>query len=59
VCFFGGVVHGATIAEVAGDGRTLVVVTVHGERLAFELSGATARFVLAGDAHGPRLEFGG
>jgi len=59
VRFFGGEVHAATIIEVAADGRSLVAETRSGERLAFALSGATARFVLAGDAHGPRLELDG
>ena len=54
--FFGGETHQATIVEVSEGGRLVSVETEAGERLDFELNGATARFVLAGEAHGPRLE---
>ncbi len=37
-------------------GRRLEVRCEGGERLEFVLNPATARFVSAGDSHGPRLE---
>ena len=41
---------------VHDDGRRLEVRDETGEVLEFVLSPATARFVQAGTAHGPRLE---
>jgi hypothetical protein len=56
VAHFGGGVEVATITAVRDDGRRLEVRLRDGERLEFELSPATARFV-ASDRHGgPRLE---
>jgi hypothetical protein len=53
--FGGGFEHGIVTA-VSQDGRALRVRGEDGEQLEFELSAATAKFVLAGEAHGPRLE---
>ena len=44
------------VAAVHDDGRRLEVRSEGGEVLEFVLSPATARFVAAGSAHGPRLE---
>ena len=41
---------------VSDEGRRLQVRSEEGELLEFVLSPATARFVSAGGAHGPRLE---
>ncbi len=41
---------------VGDEGRRVEVRCESGEKLAFVLSPATARFVAAGGAHGPRLE---
>jgi hypothetical protein len=53
--FGGGFEPGAVIA-VSEQGRRLRVRGESGEVLEFVLSPATARFVAAGVAHGPRLE---
>jgi hypothetical protein len=66
---FGGGVEAGTIVAVEDDGRRLQVRTLtgtpheggqaggsDGELYEFVLSPANARFVSAGDAHGPRLE---
>lgn len=56
VAHFGGGFERATILAVEDDGRRVEVLCESGETLAFVLSPATARFVAAGGAHGPRLE---
>jgi hypothetical protein len=53
--FGGGFEHGTVIA-VREQGRRVEVRAEGGEVLEFVLSPATARFVSAGSAHGPRLE---
>jgi hypothetical protein len=53
--FGGGFEHGVVVA-VGEDGRRLEVRADGGEVLEFVLSRATARFVSADSAHGPRLE---
>jgi hypothetical protein len=56
--FGGGFEHGTVIA-VREQGRRVEVRAEGGEVLEFVLSPATARFVSAGSAHGPRLELPG
>ena len=53
---FGGSAEGGTIVAVQDEGARLSVEGEDGERYEFVLSQKTARFVSAGDAHGPRLE---
>lgn len=56
VAHFGGGFEGAVVVAVAEGGRRLTVRCEGGELLEFVLSPATARFVSAEGAHGPRLE---
>jgi hypothetical protein len=56
IAHFGGGFERGTVVAVAEDGRRLEVRCAGGELLVFVLSPATARFVSAGGAHGPRLE---
>jgi hypothetical protein len=56
VVHFGGGVERCRIVSVSEHGRRLRVRCDGGEELDFVLSPATARFVAAHDAHGPRLE---
>ena len=53
---FGGSVELGTIVAVHDQGARLSVEGEDGERYEFVLSPASARFVSAGEAHGPRLE---
>jgi hypothetical protein len=53
--FGGGFEHG-TVLAVHDEGRRLEVRDELGEVLEFVLNPATARFVSAAGAHGPRLE---
>jgi hypothetical protein len=53
---FGGGVEDGTVVAVEDGGRRLRVRGEDGELHDFVLSPKTARFVAAGDAHGPRLE---
>jgi hypothetical protein len=64
---FGGGVERGTVVAVHDEGRRVSVRTLaglpggqadgeNGELYEFVLSPASARFVSAGDAHGPRLE---
>jgi hypothetical protein len=53
VVHFGGGFERGTVVAVHEDGRRLEVRV---EELEFVLSPATARFVSASSAHGPRLE---
>jgi hypothetical protein len=53
--FSGGFEH-CVVVVVSEDGRRLGVRGESGELLEFVLSPATARFVSADSAHGPRLE---
>jgi hypothetical protein len=56
IAHFGGGFELGTVLAVHEDGRRLEVRCEGGELLEFVLSPATARFVSAGRAHGPRLE---
>jgi hypothetical protein len=56
ISHFGGGFERGTVVALGDDGRRLEVLSEGGATLAFVLSPATARFVAAGGAHGPRLE---
>jgi hypothetical protein len=56
IAHFGGSFEHGTIVGVSEEGRRVSVRGESGETLEFILSPATARFVAAGLAHGPRLE---
>lgn len=56
IAHFGGGFEDATVLAVHEHGRRLEVRSEGGEVLQFVLNPATARFVSAGNAHGPRLE---
>ncbi len=56
IAHFGGSFEHGTVVAVHEQGRRLEVRGEGGEVLEFVLSPATARFVAAGDAQGPRLE---
>jgi hypothetical protein len=56
VAHFGGGFELGTVLAVDDDGRRLAVRVQSGEELEFVLSPATARFVSADGAYGPRLE---
>lgn len=53
---FGGGAERGTIVAVHDEGARLSVEGEDGESYEFVLSQKNARFVSAGDAHGPRLE---
>jgi hypothetical protein len=56
VAHFGGSFEAATVLAVHELGKRLEVRSEGGEVFEFVLSPATARFVAADGAHGPRLE---
>jgi hypothetical protein len=56
IVHFGGGFEAGVVLAVHEDGRRLQVRGEDGELLEFVLSPATARFVSASSAHGPRLE---
>jgi hypothetical protein len=56
IAHFGGGFEAGVVLAVGEDGRRLQVRSDGGEVLDFILSPATARFVSADTAHGPRLE---
>jgi hypothetical protein len=56
IVHFGGGVEAGVVLAVHEEGRRLQVRGEDGELLEFVLSPATARFVSASSAHGPRLE---
>jgi hypothetical protein len=56
IAHFGGGFEAGVVLAVREDGRRLRVRSDGGEVLDFILSPATARFVSADTAHGPRLE---
>jgi hypothetical protein len=56
IAHFGGGFERGTVIAVREQGHRLDVRAEGGELLEFVLSPATARFVSAGSAHGPRLE---
>jgi hypothetical protein len=56
---FGGGFEQGTVVAVHDDGTRLSVQGEDGESYEFVLSPANARFVSAGNAHGPRLELPG
>jgi hypothetical protein len=56
IAHFGGGFEPGVVLAVREQGRRLEVRDAAGEVVEFVLSPATARFVAAGAAHGPRLE---
>jgi hypothetical protein len=56
IAHFGGGFELGTVVAIHDDGRRLEVRGEGGDVLEFVLSPATARFVSAGSAQGPRLE---
>lgn len=56
IAHFGGSFEAGIVTAVHEDGRRLEVRGEDGALLEFVLSPATARFVSASGAHGPRLE---
>ncbi len=56
IVHFGGAVEQVVVVAVREEGRRLDVRDEAGQLLEFALNPATARFVAAGDARGPRLE---
>jgi hypothetical protein len=56
IAHFGGSFEQGTVLAVHDEGRRLLVRCEGGEVLEFVLSPATARFISADSAHGPRLE---
>lgn len=56
IVHFGGACEAGTVVAVREQGRRLQVRGEAGELLEFVLSPATARFVSASGAHGPRLD---
>ena len=56
IAHFGGGFELGTVLAVTEEGRRLQVRGEGGELLEFVLNPATARFVHAASAHGPRLE---
>jgi hypothetical protein len=56
IAHFGGGFEDGTVVALHEDGRRLEVRVETGEMHEFVLNPATARFVSAGGAHGPRLE---
>ena len=56
IVHFSGEREPAKIVAVHEEGRRLEIRCASGELLDFELSPATARFVSAANAQGPRLE---
>jgi hypothetical protein len=56
---FGGSVERGVVVAVFEDGARLSVEGEDGELYEFVLSQKNARFISAGDAHGPRLELFG
>jgi hypothetical protein len=56
IAHFGGTFERGTVITVSDEGRHLHVRGETGDTLEFVLSPATARFVAAGVANGPRLE---
>ena len=56
IAHFGGGFEAGTVLAVHEQGRRLQVRSEGDEVLEFVLSPATARFVSAASAHGPRLE---
>jgi hypothetical protein len=56
IVHFGGGSEAGTVTAADEDGRRLRVRGEDGEEHEFVLSQKSARFVAAGDPHGPRLE---
>jgi hypothetical protein len=56
IVHFGGGFQAGVVQRVRDGGRRVLVRADDGELLEFVLSPATARFVSASGAHGPRLE---
>lgn len=53
---FGGEVEIGTVCAVRDGGRSVEVSCESGEKMQFALSPSTAKFVLAGSAHGAEME---
>jgi hypothetical protein len=53
---FGGGFEAGVVVAVREEGRRVRVHGADGEEWEFVLSPATARFIVEGSAHGPRLE---
>lgn len=53
---FGGEVELGVVCRVGDGGRTVQVSCGNGDLIEFTLSPATAKFVLAGSAHGAEME---
>jgi hypothetical protein len=56
IAHFGGGYEDGVVFRVEEEGRRLQVRSDDGELLEFVLNPATARFIAAGPAQGPRLE---
>jgi hypothetical protein len=56
IAHFGGGFDAGTVIAVHEQGRRLQVRSEAGHLFEFVLSPATARFVSAGNSHGPRLD---
>ena len=56
IAHFGGGFEPGVVVEVHEEGRRVRVRGKDGEVWEFVLSPATARFIVAGSSHGPRLE---
>jgi hypothetical protein len=56
IAHFGGGFEAGVVVAVGDEGRRLRVRGADGDEWEFVLSPATARFIAAGSAHGPRLE---
>jgi hypothetical protein len=56
IAHFGGTFEQGTVVAISDEGRRVSVRGETGDTLEFVLSPATARFVAAGEVHGPRLE---
>jgi hypothetical protein len=56
VLYFGGEAEAGTILALGDEGRRLQIQCESGERIEFVLNPASARFLAAGAAGGPRLE---
>jgi hypothetical protein len=56
IAHFGGTFEHGTIVATSDSGRRVSVCGESGDTIEFVLNRATARFIAAGVAHGPRLE---
>lgn len=56
ICHFSGEVELCVVSGVCEGGRRVIVTCESGELLEFVLNPATAKFVVADDAHGASME---